>query len=178
MLWKTELALATVCLTLLPLPSIAQTATQEIEITATVPTFCSINNSATGGPSAAVIPISTAGAVVTSPITPTNSPFATVSCNAPSDLQLTSDNGGVTTGATALGFASYINYEAEATWNGVTASVDTTSSSGTGPVSGTAAPVPTAFAGSMSVVINPAANTLPLIQGAYSDTLRITLTPQ
>lgn len=158
--------------------AVAQTATQEIQISATVSTFCSINNSATGGPSSAVIPINAAGAVMLGPITPTNSPFADVACNAPSELQLTSDNGGATTGTTAAGFASYINYEAEATWNGVTASVDTTSSSGTGPVSGTAESVATAFTGSMSVVVNPIANTDPLVQGSYSDTLRITLTPQ
>ena len=160
------------------LSAIAQTATQDILITATVATFCSINNAASGPVDSAVITVDGAGAVDTTPVTPDNSPYANVACNAPSDLQLTSLNGGLTTGASAVGFDDFINYQAQATWNSVTASVDTSSSSGTGAVVGTAQPVATAFNGSLSVLITPTANAQPLVQGAYSDTLRVTLTPQ
>jgi len=75
----------------------AQTATQDINITATVLAACTINNLATGVTPAlaTVIPISTAGAVVTAPIPAIGSPFTNVACNAPSNLQLTSLNGGV-----------------------------------------------------------------------------------
>ncbi|WP_083509710.1 hypothetical protein [Hyphomicrobium sulfonivorans] len=172
------LALASLVLGAPLQPVFAQTATQDITISATVNGYCSINNAATGGPSSATIPISTAGAVVLGPITPTNSPFANVACNTPSVLQLQSLNGGATNGATATDFQSFINYTAEAVWHGVTAALDTTSSSGTGPVTGTPQNVATAFSGSMSVTINPISNALPLVQGSYSDTLRITLTPQ
>lgn len=158
--------------------AIAQTATQDIQITATVSTFCSINNASTGTVDTATITVDSAGAVDTTPVTPDNSPYANVACNAPSDLQLTSINGGLTTGSSATGFDNFINYQAQATWNSVTATVDTASSSGTGTVSGTAQPVATAFAGSMSVLITPTANAQPLVQGSYSDTLRVTLTPQ
>jgi hypothetical protein len=155
-----------------------QTATQDINISATVAKACSVNNASTGTVDTATIPITAGGSVNTSPVTPANSPYANVACNAPSNLQLTSLNGGVTNATSATGFQNFINYTASAVWHGVTATVNTSSSSGTGPVSGTAQPVSTAFSGSLSVTITPAANTLPLVQGSYTDTLRITLTPQ
>jgi hypothetical protein len=167
-----------VCALAAPGVATAQTATQDINISATVPKSCTINNTSTGTVDTATIPISAGGSVNTSPVTPVHSPYANIACNAPSNLQLTSLNGGVTNGTSATGFQNFINYTASAVWHGVTATVATASSSGTGPVSGTAQSVSTAFSGSMSVTITPAANTLPLVQGSYSDTLRITLTPQ
>jgi hypothetical protein len=59
----------------------------------------------------------------------------------------------------------------------VTAAIDTASAS-SAPYSGTAAPVATAFSGSLSVSIVPTANSLPLLAGSYSDTLHVVLTPQ
>lgn len=155
-----------------------QTATQDINISATVAKACTINNASTGTVDTATVAINADGSVNTSPVTPAHSPYANVACNAPSLLQLTSLNGGVTNGTSATGFQNFINYTASGVWHGVTATVNTSSSSGTGPVSGTAQPVSTAFSGSLSVTITPAANTLPLVQGSYADTLRITLTPQ
>ena len=75
------------------------------------------------------------------------------------------------------GFAAKIDYTASATWNSVTATIDTASAS-SAPYSGTAAPVATAFSGSLSVSIVPTANSLPLLAGSYSDTLHVVLTPQ
>jgi len=161
-------------------PSIAaaQTATQDVQINATVNSVCTINNAATGGVSTVTIPVSAAGAVNTGTLTPSGSPFANVACNAPSNLQLTSQNGGVTTAATAVtGFAGKIDYSASATWHSVTASINTSAAS-SGPFAGTAAPVATAFSGSLAVSITPIGNTLPLLAGSYTDTLHITLTPQ
>lgn len=155
----------------------AQTATQDITISATVDAACTIDNAASGPVDTATIPINPDGSVDTSPITPDNAPYANVACNAPSDLQLTSLSGGVVNATTASGFANVIEYTASATWHGVTATVDTASGGGA-PISGAAEPVSTAFSGSMTVTITPAANTLPLVQGSYTDTLRITLTPQ
>lgn len=164
---------------LLPAGARAQTATQDINISATVNSACTINNASAGTVDTAIIPISAAGNVVTTPITPNNAPYANVACNGPSDLQLTSLSGGVVNASTASGFANIINYTASATWNSVTATVNTSTVPGaTGPEAGAVAPVATAFAGSLSVTITPIANTLPLVQGAYSDTLRVTLTPQ
>jgi hypothetical protein len=159
--------------------ALAQTATQDINISATVNSACTINNAATGTADTAVIPITAAGNVNTASITPTNAPYANVACNAPSNLQLTSLNGGVKNATTASGFTNIINYTASATWHGVTATIDTSTTAGaTGSESGTAEPVATAFSGSLSVSITPLSNSLPLVQGSYTDTLRITLTPQ
>ena len=158
----------------------AQTATQDINITATVTKACTVNNVATGTPGSATIPVSVAGAVNTAPITPTGSPFANVACNAPSNLQLTSLSGGVVNAGTpGTGFTNIINYTASATWNAVTASIDTaTNPAATGPETGAVAAVATANSGNLSVTITPLANAQPLITGPYSDTLRVTLTPQ
>lgn len=157
----------------------AQTATQDIVITATVNSACTINNAATGAPDAATIPILASGLVDVTPITPNAAPYANVACNGPSNLQLTSLSGGVVNGSPAAGFGNIINYSASATWNAVSATVNTsTLATAAGPEAGTAQPVATAFSGPLSVTITPIVNALPLVQGAYSDTLRITLTPQ
>jgi hypothetical protein len=159
----------------------AQSATQDINITATVPGLCTINGLATGSPvGTAVIP-TTSGNVDVTPITPTGSPFANVVCNGPSQLQLTSLNGGVFNTASAAGFDNIINYSASATWHGVTATINTSTNPAAsvgGSESGTPAPVATAGSGALSVTITPIANAQPLMVGTYSDTLRITLTPQ
>lgn len=178
---RKSLSVAVIC-GLLPMSGVmAQTATQDINITATVSGLCTVNGLATGTPvGSAVIP-TPSGDVDVTPITPTGSPFANVVCNGPSTLLLTSLNGGVLNTSPASGFDNIINYTASATWNSVTATVNT----GLNPVaslggneSGTPAPVATAGAGSLSVTITPIVNAQPLIAGSYSDTLRVTLTPQ
>jgi len=158
----------------------AQTATQNINISASVTKSCTINNAASGTPGSATIPVSAAGAVSTAPLTPTGSPFANVACNAASNLQLTSLSGGVVNAGTpGTGFTNIINYTGSATWNSVTATVNTaTNPLATSAEAGTAQAVATANSGNLTVTITPQANTSPLITGSYSDTLQITLTPQ
>lgn len=158
----------------------AQTATQDINISATVTKACTINNTATGTPGSATIPVTAAGAVTTTSITPTGSPFANVACNAASNLQLTSVNGGVVNATSpGSGFTNIIDYTASATWNSQTATIDTSSTpAAAGSESGALVAVGTANSGNLTVSITPLANTLPLVVGAYSDTLRVTLTPQ
>jgi hypothetical protein len=159
----------------------AQAAQQDINITATVTKACTVNNVAVGTPvGTAVIPVSLAGVVNTAAIVPTGSPFANVACNAPSNLQLTSLSGGVKNAtAPASGFTNIIDYTASATWNAVTATVNTsTVATAVAAEAGTAQAVATANSGNLTVSITPIANALPLIVGSYSDTLRVTLTPQ
>jgi hypothetical protein len=157
----------------------AQTATQDITIDATVATTCTINNVATGTTDTATININADGSVNTGAVTPTSSPYANVACNAPSDLQVTSQNGGLTGPAAVVGFDNVINYSATATWNSVPASVNTATNAASGaPEAGTVAPVGTAHTGNLSVSITPAANSNPLVIGSYSDTLTVTVTPQ
>lgn len=158
----------------------AQTATQDINITATVTKACTVNNAVAGTPGSAVIPVSAAGAVTTTAITPTGSPFANVVCNAPSNLQLTSLSGAVVNASAAVaGFSKIIDYTASATWGGATATLNTsTAPAAAGNESGALAPIAAANAGNLTVSITPIANALPLIIGAYSDTLRVSIIPQ
>lgn len=157
----------------------AQTATQDIVIDATVAAACTINNVATGVSDTATININADGSVDTSAVTPLNSPYLNVACNAPSDLQVTSQNGGLTGPAAVAGFDNVINYSADATWNSVTASVDTSTNGGSGAAeAGTAQSVATAHTGNLAVSITPIANSNPLVLGNYSDTLTVTLIPQ
>lgn len=173
---------ATVLLCLLSVPDAgAQSATQDINITATVAGLCTINGLAVGSPVGTAVIATPSGNVDVTPITPTGSPFANVVCNGPSALQLTSLTGGVLNSSSASGFDNVIDYTASATWNSITASIDTSSVAGASAganETGTPQSVPTAAAGALSVTITPIANAQPLMAGSYSDTLRVTLTPQ
>jgi hypothetical protein len=156
----------------------AQSAQQEIQISATVPKSCTIGGSSTGTLDTATIPVSASGLVVTTPITPANAPYLNVACNMPATLQLTSNQGGVKNITTGSGFTNVIDYQASATWNGTTATIDTaTISTATGQESGTAQPV-NSGSDSLSVTITPEANTQPLVAGNYSDELFVVLSPQ
>jgi hypothetical protein len=158
--------------------ALAQAAQQEIQISATVTSSCTINGASTGVVDTATIGIDASGDVIVSPITPTNAPYANVVCNAPSTIQLRSTQGAVKTGATASGFTNIIDYQASATWNGQTVTIDTaTIASATGQEDGTAEPV-SAGSGDLDVTITPEANSQPLIGGSYSDSLFVLLTPQ
>lgn len=160
-------------------PAYSQAAQQQIQITATVNKACTINGASTGTLDTATIPIDASGDVVTGPITPDNAPYANVICNAPSTIQLTSQNGGVNNPASPpSGYTNIINYQASATWNSVTATIDTaTIPTASGTESGTAQPV-SAGSGSLQVTINPEANSSALVGGTYTDLLTILLTPQ
>jgi hypothetical protein len=157
----------------------SQAAQQQIQITATVGKSCTINGASTGTIDTAIIPIDASGNVLTPPITPVNAPYANVVCNAPSTIQLTSQQGSVkNTTSPPLGYTNIIDYQASATWNSVTATIDTaTIPAANGTESGTAQPV-SAGSGSLQVTINPEANASPLVGGTYSDLLTVLLTPQ
>lgn len=164
----------------------AQSAFQDITITATVPNACTINNVSgdSGVASTAAITINTNGSVNTAAVTPTAIAGLSVACNANATIQLSSLTGGVSLGGATLaqsaaGFQQVIDYQASATWNGVTASINTATTTGALAVeTGTAANTTGANAGTLTVSVTPTANALPLAAGNYSDTLRVTFTPQ
>lgn len=168
-----------VCASLLLLGSMhvaAQTATQDIVITANVTKACTIIG---GAADTAEIGVDANGSVITTDVTPDNAPYANVACNGPSSLRLTSLNGGVVNASPAPGFSHIIDYTASATWNSVTATIDTSlDPTAAGAEVGVNQPVGTAATGSLVVTITPLINALPLVQGTYTDTLRVTLTPQ
>lgn len=173
-----KIFLVIACCTAFAAGAHAQAAQQEIQISATVTSSCTINGASTGVIDTATIGINASGNVIVSPITPANAPYVNVVCNAPATLQLRSTQGAVKTAATGSGFTNIINYQASATWNGQTATIDTaTIATATGQETGTAEPV-SAGSGDLDVTITPEANAQPLIGGNYSDSLFVLLTPQ
>lgn len=173
-----KIFLGLICCTMFAVGAHGQAAQQEIQISATVTSACTINGTSTGVVDTATIGIDASGDVIVSPITPTNAPYVNVVCNAPSTIQLRSTQGAVKTTATGSGFANIINYQASATWNSQTATINTaTNPMATGQETGTAVPV-LAGSGELDVTITPEANSQPLIGGNYSDSLFVLLTPQ
>jgi hypothetical protein len=126
----------------------------------------------------AVIPIKPGGVVDTTPIPKS---YANAACNTPSNLQLSSANGGVKNTATPpAGFTNIINYSAVSMFAGATATLNTaTIPAASGTETGTAVSTTGATpSGTLSLTITPQANTQLLTVGSYSDTLTITITPQ
>jgi hypothetical protein len=147
-------------------------------VTGTVAKVCTIGGLATPASDAATVPITASGAVNTTPIMRS---YANAACNTPSNLQLTSLSGAILrSGAPPSGFTNLINYTASAGFSGATATLNTATTPGaSGPEAGAAASTTGATpSGSLSLTITPASSSLPLISGSYSDTLRISITPQ
>mgnify|MGYP000019841152 CR=1 FL=1 len=147
-------------------------------VTGTVAKACRIGGVSSGPIDTATIPVTATGSVNTAAISRS---YANIMCNTPSNLQLTSQNGGVRTTAIApSGFTNIIDYTSAATFSGATATLDTsTNPLASGPEAGTAVPTTgTTPSGSISVSITPRANTARLLSGSYADVLTITVTPQ
>ncbi|MGE0055171.1 MAG: hypothetical protein AB7S74_13260 [Hyphomicrobium sp.] len=157
------------------IPANAQTATQDINISAIVDAYCTINNVTTGTAINETIPV-TDGIVDTTLISNT---IANVACNSSADVVATSLSGGVTLGgAPSSGATNIINYTGAATFGGVTSTINTASTaSATGNEVGNTATTSGAATGNLVVTITPAQPSLPLMPGTtYADILRVTLT--
>jgi hypothetical protein len=152
-------------------------SSQTFTVTGQVAKSCTIGGVAHPSSDTATIPISAGGLVNTSPI---NRSYANAVCNTPSNLQLTSQNGAVTTASAVTGLQNFINYSASASFSGASASLDTAGNPGaSGSESGSPSPTsgntPT---GTLSVTITPEINTGRLVAGGYTDTLTISIIPQ
>ncbi len=150
---------------------------QDITITATVAGFCTIDGSLTPG----VDTVNWDSLVTTGFITATatNRTYAVI-CNRATDLSLTSLNGALTTAsAAAVGFENLINYTASAS-GFATIAAGSTATTATAVGNETLGTNTRATAGSanITVAITPIVNTDPLVEGTYTDTLRLTITPQ
>ena len=158
-------------------PASAQTATQDINLTASVAAYCTIGGVATAAAITRAIPITngTVGAITTIP------DIASVTCNGPTDVVATSLSGGVTTGvAPPSGFTNIINYTAVATFGTASSTINTaTAAAAAGNEAGNTASTTAATSDVLTVTVTPAQPALPLmVSSAYADTLRVTLTPQ
>jgi hypothetical protein len=156
----------------------AQAATQDLNITASVPKFCAVNGSATPTALSTTIPVSATGVVTT---TTQNFTVNNVTCNTAADVVATSTGGGVKSSSAApSGFTNVINYTGSATFGTATSTVNTaTVPAAAGAESGNTAATSGATAGNLTITVTPTQPASPLIAGTdYSDVLRVTLTPQ
>lgn len=150
---------------------------QDINLSATVAGFCRIDGSTT--PAADTVdltPLVTGGDISA---TQTDRTYAVV-CNKATDISLTSQNGAMTTAsAAATGFENIINYTAGASGFATvaTGSTATTATAAGAETLGTATRA-TPGAANITVSITPIANTDPLVEGTYADTLTLSITPQ
>lgn len=147
----------------------SQTATQNINLNATVADYCTINGSATGALQSRTITV-TGGVVSTTALTQVS--VASVACSKISDLTLSTTNTGLTGPSAVTGFQNVIHYTAAAAFDGATPTLNT--SSGTSATAATTG----AATGTLTVDITPIANASPMVTGSYADVLVVTLTPQ
>lgn len=150
----------------------AMAVDQNIDLSATVASFCRIAGSFTPADDSAVINV-TNGAIVTTPIPKSYN----VVCNGPSTTTLVSNNGGLSGPPAAPGFENVINYTASAS-NFVTIAAGTTANGAVG-ANETLGTATRATPGStdIDVVITPLANTDPLAVGNYNDRLVVRIVP-
>ena len=156
-------------------------ATQNVNLSATVNGYCTIDGASNGTTRNATI--ATANGKVSSPgnlaLSGTNS---TVICTSNARIQLTTLSGGVTNPNTPTdsNYVNKIHYTATATYNGATETLTTTDT--TTPGFTTAGAVTTAGAQTgpplqLAVSIAATPPTKFLLNGSYADTITVTLTP-
>ena len=152
----------------------AQSASANVNITATIVASCTINGTANGGTQTLDFSNTTASPSTTISTAKKTATFANVLCNTPSHITLQSSSGKAANAATApSAFQNFFDYSAVATWNTVTDSLSTATDGTTLKTSATTAP---AAAGSLTVDVTPSSPSLPLVAGSYVDVLTVTLT--
>lgn len=144
-------------------------ASQDIKLSATVQTTCTISASET--PAALVwdLTVGADGRVSTT----ANQFTLPVFCNVPSTMSLASSNKGLRGPSASSNYATVINYTATVSGPALpgmsisTASYQVPEQAALGTLTG-----------DYTVLITPVASQLPLAAGAYNDTLNVTITPQ
>ncbi len=145
-------------------------------VNAAVNPTCTIGGlTAAADPLGVTVPVSATGVVSAAPI---QRSYGAVVCNAPTDITMRSQNGGIVNqGAPGTGFTNVIPYVAQTTFGGATTTLST-ATAGAG-VSSSPGRISTTLgaSGSMQVTITPQQPLLPLVAGRYADVLTITLAP-
>ncbi|NJO34026.1 MAG: hypothetical protein HC869_13670 [Rhodospirillales bacterium] len=152
----------------------AAVASSAFTVTGTVNTACSIANAANTSQTIGVTTGLTTGMT-------SAAPTFDVSCNNPSTVSLTTQNGAVTRGgvlesalSAIAGFRNKIEYSASINGGAGAVTLNTATSTS---ISGTfnSAPITNR---PMSVTIAPESSTVPLVSGTYSDVLTVSIIPQ
>lgn len=157
--------------------ALAQGAQQEVQLTANVPSSCKLDGTSTPSAVNMTIPIDAAGNINTAQQT-----FVVnqVVCTTSTSIMATSMRGGVKSAANpGSAFTNIINYKSTVHFGKAKSSLNTaTVPTANGPESGTSDSTNRPQSGALIIHVSPLASTLPLAGGSdYSDTMRITLTP-
>jgi spore coat protein U-like protein len=157
--------------------ALAQTATQDVQVSATVGNACTINGQSNPAAINTTIPVDALGQVDTTQQVFT---IPNVVCNTPTDLLATSMNGGVRSASPApKGFTNIINYRGVATYGTAKSIINTAGGGAKGPEAGNVDSTSSATNGNLVIRVTPRQPGRPLVSGTdYEDTLRVTLTPQ
>lgn len=156
--------------------ALAQTATQDVNITATVPKFCTIGGITNPAALNSTVPVSATGVVTTTQISHT---VANATCNTAADVVATSQSGGIKSAtAAASGFTNIINYTGAATFGPATSTINTaTNPAATAAEAGNTGDTLGAVTGNLTITIDPVQPGSPLMAATdYADVLRVTLT--
>ena len=174
-----KIAMAAVFVGLLSGAAHAQgVATQNVNLTATVGGYCTIDGGPTGTLRSATVPV--ANGVVTPGNLPIGGTSGSVICTLNAKIQLTSANAGLTNSATvAAPFINKIHYTATASYNGATETINTATAAAGVATAGqtTTAGGKTNFPLALAVSITQTPLGSYLANGTYSDTLMVTLSP-
>jgi len=192
--------LAALALAALPAASaFAQSAQQDVNLTANVAQFCKFNTVNLPGGSLvnmSVVSSSTSSSVlqVANPINTTTGTLNAASfqmtlasaCNSQSRVVLTTQNGGMTPGVapvvdpgSSAAFATKINYTATAFWNGLSVAAIATDGSTPAGFTSTGNTIAGPRTGPVTVFFNiDSSPTTIVAAGTYADTLTVRLEPQ
>ena len=155
-------------------------ATQNVNLTASVGGYCTVDGAPTGTVRSAVVPTSN-GKVTGGGLTLSGA-SGNVICTTNAKIQLTTSSGGLTNGPppTEPTFTNKVHYTATASYNGKTEQLTTTDATtpgtttpGTDTVGGAQTNQPLVLA----VTVAPTPPGKFPVSGSYSDTLTVTLTP-
>ena len=152
-------------------------ATQNVNLTANVGGYCTIDGGPTGTVRSGNVPV--ANGVVT-PGSLSIGADSKVICTGNAMIQLTSTNAGLTNPATVADpFINKIHYTATASYNGANETINTTTATAGVATSGavTTQGGKTNFPLDLAVNITPTPQNKYLANGTYSDTLVVTLSP-
>jgi hypothetical protein len=175
-----KLLISTAALAAMSTGAFAQSATQNIALSATVPGFCQIDGSSTGNARTGTITPSATGTVGNDPVAIGGGSPAV--CNVKSKITLTTQNGGVkaqtVTAAPSAPFSNVIAYTATAAFDGATATLTTNGTAGQNVSAFN--PTGGASSGTLAVTVTTiatATGTYLVADNNYQDVLKVQLDP-
>jgi hypothetical protein len=153
----------------------AAAVTQDITLTAMVPAICTVADSTSPAAVTQQLTIDPTGRVSTSTV---NFTFP-IACNKPATLEVSSVNTGLSGPSQLSGYENRIHYTAAT--SGVFPVITLNTANAPSPGPGGSGPYTTTSSGpangTLSVAVTPTANVNPLAAGAYTETLRLVITP-